>query len=368
MRESTLSFNPEFVGSSGSKHGNSILLEEIYPHCGYPKTSHCKESRPRLKVNTSLATSLVPIDYGPEIPFTFEEGCELGGSSSSVFDSAASSMYNMDYGTEISAGYREDVSQMDLTPVHTPVNRLDPFFKRCNDSVTSLASSVSDFSDCTPLSPQPNFTPDFVRLLLNTYYLACSDSTGTPFDHNNPPSGILNKVAKLAVEISDRDGLEIGCGRDKWLLTAIRKRILQEVRKEAYLSRNSSLMSLPSTPYQFDENASDINGFFLDQLQYDYPNLHADYQSFQGYPLCIFTGQLESATPFSIMSPMEHESFKSNSSVTTRCRSRSASIHLSDPQCSATSVFNDKSGNDSTIDTKLSPLTPARTQEISVTF
>lgn len=129
------------------------------------------------------------------------------------------------------------------------------------NSVSSLASSVSDFGGGylrqqvvanAAVTGAGTFTVQFLSLLMEVYQRTCSDPTVTPFDTTNPPSGILNTVAKMAIQQSKIEGVEVGYERNSWLLTLVRHRLLEEVRKEGYLSRNNSNISLPPPP-QFME-------------------------------------------------------------------------------------------------------------------
>lgn len=154
---------------------------------------------------------------------------------------------------------------------YNPTSFLPPYLTRSRaDSSTSLASSVSEFSgvltqNSSSLRQQlfyqgnmnvneqgltESFTPQFVKLIMEIYQLVCSDPTITPFDDNNPPSGILSRVAKISIEQAEVRNIEIGYKRSRYLLTLIRKRLLQEIRKNGYLSRNASLSELPP-PIQF---------------------------------------------------------------------------------------------------------------------
>ncbi|CCD24278.1 Cip1p NDAI_0C06190 [Naumovozyma dairenensis CBS 421] len=135
---------------------------------------------------------------------------------------------------------------------------------RQNSSV-SLASSISDYpmnSLRQQVATNNNnaFSDSFIQLLMEIYQYVCSDPTTTPFDSLNPPSGILNKVAKISIEQAELKNIEIGQERNSWLITLVRYRLLQEVRKDGYLSRNASLSSLPPPP-QFAElmNLSNSN-------------------------------------------------------------------------------------------------------------
>lgn len=126
-------------------------------------------------------------------------------------------------------------------------------------SATSLASSLN--SEYTlPINnaasntyTNNNLTKQFVSLLMEIYQLLSSDPTVTPFDTTNPPSGILNRVGKLAIENANSTNLEIlATGNvmmmnSNTLLAIIRHHLLVEIRKDGYLSRNVSLASLPQS-------------------------------------------------------------------------------------------------------------------------
>lgn len=183
-----------------------------------------------------------------------------------------------------------------------PIAPLPPYLtssRTRQNSNSSLASSVSDFPmnyslrqqalSNTPLNGvsggNANFTPQFINLLMEAYQVICMDPTVTPFDTVNPPSAILNRVAKVAIDSAATREVEIGYEKNSWLLTLVRHRLLQEVRKDGYLSRNASFSSLPpaapmfemlggnstTAPNQFGNNQ---NGFALgnDKASVDYFN------------------------------------------------------------------------------------------------
>lgn len=146
--------------------------------------------------------------------------------------------------------------QQVCTPVMTPVNPSGPsiYLKR-HDSVSSLGSSVSELGYTNRLGSQQtggsipaNFSQKFINLLIEVYSQVCSDPMVTPFDTCNPPAGILNRVSRLAVDRAEREQIDIGVERNSWLLTLIRQRLLTEVKRDSYLSRNSSIVSLPPIP------------------------------------------------------------------------------------------------------------------------
>ncbi|QLQ79244.1 hypothetical protein HG537_0B05910 [Torulaspora globosa] len=156
------------------------------------------------------------------------------------------------------------------TPVSTtPLNRQEglegsfqPYLQmqERQRSVSSLASSVSDFQGglrqqafATAAGGAGSFTPQFISLLMQVYQDLSSDPTVTPFDSTNPPSAILNKAAKIAIEQCRIQDVEIGYERNSWLLTLVRHRLLEEVRKEGFYSRNNSNLSLAPPPPQFVE-------------------------------------------------------------------------------------------------------------------
>ncbi|CAR28444.1 hypothetical protein ZYGR_0S00740 [Zygosaccharomyces rouxii] len=137
------------------------------------------------------------------------------------------------------------------------------------NTTSSLSSSISDFhagansgsgwnsvSSHSGVSGSGSFTPQFLALMLEVYQNVCSDPTVTPFDSNNPPSGILDRVAKIAVEESENKGVEIGYERNSWLLTLIRHRLLEEVHKDSYLSRSGSAVSIPQLPPHWMDSAA----------------------------------------------------------------------------------------------------------------
>lgn len=143
-----------------------------------------------------------------------------------------------------------------------PLPPLPPYLRLSGrqNTVTSLSSSISDFhagsnsgSGWNPamsagVNESGNFTSSFLRLLMEVYQNICSDPTLTPFDSSSPPSGILNRVSKIAVEESENRGIEIGFERNSRLLTLVRHKLLDEVRKDIYLSRNGSAASIPVLP------------------------------------------------------------------------------------------------------------------------
>lgn len=128
-----------------------------------------------------------------------------------------------------------------------------PFYHNSrNNSNASLASSVnSDFgffnnpdlfaNNSTITSGlTSNFTPDFIKILMSTYQNVSIDPLITPFDTTNPPGGILNKVSKLAIETAVQKNIDIGYELSHHLVTMVRHKLLNEVRKDGYLSRNAS--------------------------------------------------------------------------------------------------------------------------------
>ncbi|SJM86005.1 uncharacterized protein ZBIST_2593 [Zygosaccharomyces bailii] len=170
----------------------------------------------------------------------------------------------------------EDVISMDLfvrTPISTPMDvagdgesgtgmagpPFPPYLRTRarQNTASSLSSSISDFHGGSlwgpvmapnPVSGSGNFTPQFLQLMMEVYTNVCSDPTVTPFDTVNPPSGIVNRVAKIAVEDSKTKDVEIGYERNSWLLTLVRHRLLEEVRRDSYLSRSGSAISIPPPP------------------------------------------------------------------------------------------------------------------------
>ncbi|KAL3233646.1 hypothetical protein RNJ44_03686 [Nakaseomyces bracarensis] len=166
------------------------------------------------------------------------------------------------------------------------------------NSNSSLASSVSDFPmntgyslrkqalSNTPLNGSGSsngggqFSQQFISLLMEAYQVISMDPTVTPFDTMNPPSAILNRVAKLAIDTATERAIDIGFERNNWLLTLVRQRLLQEVRKDGYLSRNASLVSLPPAAPMFEMMNSNNtvfqpgnDGYGVDYFNYNFAQL-----------------------------------------------------------------------------------------------
>ncbi|KAL6939952.1 hypothetical protein ACO0RG_003803 [Hanseniaspora osmophila] len=143
-------------------------------------------------------------------------------------------------------------NQLPSTPVFETPSSTPVFYKhKYQNSVTSLASSIDDNTPTTAYPPL-NFSLPFIQLLLETYQEHCSNPTITPFDDTNPPYGVTNIVAKKALKraIQKNIGLTITSNplelnNNANVLAAIRKKLLNEVRKEnVYESRNNSVISL----------------------------------------------------------------------------------------------------------------------------
>ena len=144
------------------------------------------------------------------------------------------------------------------------VNKLSDMYMNAQGrkSNISLASSVSDLPNMSGSTKQQQqnfiitnanfFTRQFVNLILEIYQMVTSDPSSTPFDISNPPSGILNKVAKLSIDEAARRNIEIGVDKNNWLLTLIRYRLQHEIKNEYSISRTSSITSLPM-PHNFNE-------------------------------------------------------------------------------------------------------------------
>lgn len=153
-----------------------------------------------------------------------------------------------------------------VTPVEVPFQPYVDFNRNRQNSNSSLASSVSDFQGSGRVSSNINynsFSPLFIMVLMEMYQLACLDPTVTPFDSGCPPAGIISKVAKVAVEQADERNIDIGYERSSYLLTLVRHRLLQEVRKE-YSNSNSgrdspSLLSIAPPPQHFAALLSNQN-------------------------------------------------------------------------------------------------------------
>ena len=256
------------------------------------------------------------------------------------------------------------------TPLMTPVTQsVPPFYSRRHDSVSSLASSISELPYSTRpstatngMAPNPApapapFSQQFVSLLLEMYLQVCSDPTITPFDTNNPPSGILHKVSKAAVEKAEGTNVDIGVERNAWLLTLVRQRLIKEVRKESYLSRNSSIISLPPVPQfgvetissciqpqtlshgtapdYFSCNATDTPNLLAYSAAYNnFSGLNSPFDSKQSYqqlqqPLQM--SQLPSQAQVQQQQPLYPKSLarsRNNSFITAASRSRSNSFKV----------------------------------------
>ncbi|KAM3165338.1 hypothetical protein ACU8KH_00138 [Lachancea thermotolerans] len=222
------------------------------------------------------------------------------------------------------------------TPVMTPVMQpIMPYMygnQKRQDSVASFASSISDMPGParTATTPLPTtFSTQFVKMLMEVYQDICSDPTATPFDASNPPSGILNRTAKVAVERAEQKGVDMGREKNALLVNSVKQRLLQELRRDAYLSRNSSIVSLPPMP-QF--NTSDI----APTACVDYFSTHAEASS-NGQlstPFQMPTSSLGSSQPLQTpfdqrpqVPKLSHRS-RNDSFISAAGRSRSGSSHM----------------------------------------
>ena len=126
-------------------------------------------------------------------------------------------------------------------------------------STSSLASSVASDSYNYSLSATAaagytdQLSDAFAALIMRVYQELCSDPTVTPFDTLQPPAGILERTAKLAVQRAAAAALDTGLPpspqANPALLQALaRHRLTQELRREGYLSRNGSASSLQQAP------------------------------------------------------------------------------------------------------------------------
>ncbi|SCU78164.1 LAME_0A03532g1_1 [Lachancea meyersii CBS 8951] len=140
------------------------------------------------------------------------------------------------------------VSTSVSTPSAQPIMPYMYMNQKRQDSVASFTSSISDLPGSVRPPVPTSFPAQFLRLLMEVYQDICSDPTATPFDISNPPPGILNRAAKLAVSRAEERGVDYGREKNAILITAVRQRLQQEVRQDNYLSRNSSVVSLPPMP------------------------------------------------------------------------------------------------------------------------
>ncbi|CCE62722.1 hypothetical protein TPHA_0D00790 [Tetrapisispora phaffii CBS 4417] len=161
-----------------------------------------------------------------------------------------------------------------ITPCSTPLNSTTTttnFYKsnQNQNSNMSLASTVSDYpnyngkQDKTKqqfiINSSKYFNIEFTKLLLEIYSDFASDPLVTPFDYSNPPSGVLNRVAKISVEESKKKNIEIGVDTNNWLLTLIRFKLQQEIKNEFANSRANSVTSVSSSiPTNLQTNFNDL--------------------------------------------------------------------------------------------------------------
>ncbi|SCV99986.1 LAFE_0B06898g1_1 [Lachancea fermentati] len=232
---------------------------------------------------------------------------------------------------------QEGVSTPIMTPTTQPMIPYMYMNQRKQGSVSSLASSVSDLqfvpsNAARPANGSP-FTQQFIRLMMDVYQEVCSDPTVTPFDTANPPSGILNKTAKAAVENAEFSGVEIGKEKNAWLITFVRQRLLHEVRKDGFRSRNSSMVSLPPMPQFGPSEASTMPPT-------DYFNINTEVtpQHLLSSPFTNSSINVNQSQP--LQSPFEHRPVqpktllrsRNDSFISAAGRSRSGSTIYSMPQ------------------------------------
>lgn len=101
-------------------------------------------------------------------------------------------------------------------------------------STSSIASSVSNFScannnefSYSQFASNYKLTDLFEKLLMETYLNYQMNPTITPFNENNPPYGVINKVSKDALTSAMEKNIEIGIEINNYSLTIIRQKLLQ---------------------------------------------------------------------------------------------------------------------------------------------
>lgn len=102
-------------------------------------------------------------------------------------------------------------------------------------STSSIASSVSNFStnnnnndfSYSNFASHYKLTDLFEKLLMDTYLNYQMNPTITPFNENNPPYGVINKVSKEALQKAMDDNIEVGIEINNYSLTIIRQKLLQ---------------------------------------------------------------------------------------------------------------------------------------------
>ncbi|SCU98044.1 LAMI_0F12728g1_1 [Lachancea mirantina] len=318
-----------------------MLLERIHNRLHGVKSRSAKNAaqeneneKRRLSLLAETAEQMAEEDMSDADEMMVDSGAIEGTSGREIDHDAASSRRDLNINTQLAQMSAFGQHTPVMTPTMQPINPYVYMNNRRQDSVASLASSVSDVSHLPATAPRSQlngapFTNHFVALLMDAYQDVCSDPTVTPFDALNPPSGILNRTAKVAVERADMKEIEIGREKNAWLVTAVRQRLLQEIRKDEYLSRNSSIVSLPPVP-QF--NGAD--GMPL--APSDYFNINTDFSSQHSFPL---TASLGPQQP--LQSPFEHRPVisktvpraRTDSFISAAGRSRSGSnLMFSMPQ------------------------------------
>lgn len=138
-------------------------------------------------------------------------------------------------------------------------NLHNSFYSNKPESCASLASSISDYPTSSGIinnARNYNPSPKFLNLLLESYQLVCTDPKVTPFDTTNPPFGILNRTAKFALEQAKLRAIDIGDEKENTLIPLLRQKLLFEIRKDGYASRNVSVSSLQAPNFSLQEYVS----------------------------------------------------------------------------------------------------------------
>ena len=164
--------------------------------------------------------------------------------------------YNMV--TPINSNNIYSASNGNVAPNNNLYNLQQPQFNygKFNGSTTSLASSLnSEYTLPQTNSLSNSLTKQFISLLMEIYQLLSSDPTVTPFDTTNPPSGILNRVGKLAIEKANSNNLDILNNgnammmNSSTLLALIRHHLLTEIRKRWLFIKKCFFKFITTTIY-----------------------------------------------------------------------------------------------------------------------
>lgn len=211
----------------------------------------------------------------------------------------------------------QDELMEDITPVSTPTEQVTfwpepPRYGR-TASVSSIASSVSNMStqdfSYQQFASHYRLTDVFEKLLYEIYQSYHTNPQITPFQVNNPPSGVLNRVSKDALHTAQENGMEIGIEVNNYTLSIIRQKLIQLCRVSSQgstgLVRNNSVSSVggnfpmlnlnnkfnqvaPSSPWEL-RTPTESQGYF----SFETPPPFAPYAPQQQTPSTPPTQQLQ---------------------------------------------------------------------------